>query len=169
MIGAMAVSTRAEAANRKREAWMKWCGVEDPVDAIRETVADDFAETLSLEMIESDRVTDANDPEELIKGYGGADLILDIRTSKWGIHPINKPSPKGLVHFAVGYDGAVRLIDARTHAVIAQSTCSVQFSNGDAPPTLAELVADGCALLDKGLRLSGATCAKRHRAALGLE
>jgi hypothetical protein len=169
MIGGVVVASRAQVANKKRVAWMNWCGVEDPVEEIRETLADDFAAALSLERIESDRVTDANDPEELIMDYAGADLILDIRTSNWGVHQVHALSPNGLVHFAVNYEGAVRLIDARTRAVVAAGTCAVKFSNGNDPPTLAELVADDCALLEKGFTLSAATCAKRHRAALGLE
>jgi hypothetical protein len=169
-LGAVALAGRAQVANRKRVAWMNSCGVEDPAEEMRETIADDLANTLSLHLLESDRVTAAKDPEELIDDYGGADLILDIRTAKWGIHQVNnKPSPNGLVRFAVGYEGTVRLIDARTRAVIAQGTCEIQFTNGNDPPTLAELVADDCALLDRGLTLSAATCAKRHRAALGLE
>ena len=168
--GAVMLAARAQTANRRRVAWMNSCGVEDPAEEMRDAIADDFAKTLSLHLLESDRITDAKDPEQLINDYGGADLILDIRTSKWGIHQVNnKPSPNGLVRFAVGYEGTVRLIDARTRVVIAQGACEIQFTNGNDPPTLAELVADDCALLNKGLTLSAATCAKRHRAALGLE
>lgn len=169
LIGVAAALARADAANHKRVDWMKWCGVEDPVDEIREGIADDLATALSLRTIESDRVTDANAPEDVINDYAGADLILDVRTSKWGIHQVRARSPNSLVHFAVGYEGTVRLIDARRRAVIAEGRCEVQFSNEGDLPTLAELVADDCALLDKGLTLSAQTCAKRHRALLGLE
>ena len=120
-------------------------------------------------MLESDRRTQAKDAEEVIKDYPGADLILDIRTSKWGIHRIEAPSTRGEVHFAVGYQGWLRLIDARKRAVVVETTCSIQFSNGDDPPTINELLEDDCALLDKGLLLTAQTCAKRLRAALGLE
>ena len=93
-------------------------------------------------------------PRTLIQDYPGADLILDIRTSRWGIHSVKGPSTTGPVHFAVGYDGSLRLIDARKRAVVAAATCSVQFSNGDDPPAITELLEDDCALLDKGLMLT---------------
>jgi hypothetical protein len=167
--GAAIVEGRDEKANHRRARWMKGCGIDDPVVEIRDTLADDLAETLSLEVLESDRRTKAKDPDDVIKDYPGADLILDIRTTRWGIHRIKTSSSDTKVRFAVGYDGSVRLIDARTRAVIADADCSVQFSNGDDPPTITELLEDDCALLDKGLALSAETCVKRHRASLGLE
>jgi hypothetical protein len=169
LVGAMAAWSRAEGANRKRTHWMKGCGIDDPVDDIRDAVAEALARTLSLQVLASDRRTQAKDTEGVILDYPGADLIVDIRTARWGIHRINVPSKNGLVHFAAGYDGSLRLIDARKRAVVAEATCSVQFSNGDDPPTIRELLEDDCALLDKGLMLSAQTCARRLREALGLE
>ena len=97
---------------------MKGCESEDPVEEIRETVADSFAKALSLEVLESDRRTQAKDAEDVIKDYPGADLILDIRTSKWGIHRVEAPSTRGEVHFAVGYQGWLRLIDECSGAAL---------------------------------------------------
>jgi len=168
-LGGVIVATNAQTANRKRARWMKGCGIDDPVVEIRDTVAESFAQALSLHVLESDRMTKSEAAKDVINDYPGADLILDIRTSRWGIHRIEAPSPNKLVHFAVGYDGSIRLIDARTRAVIAESTCSVQYSNGDDPPTMNELLEDDCALLDKGLALSADTCVKRHLRALRLE
>ena len=156
-------------ANQKRARWMRGCDLDDPVDDIRGDVAETLTSALSLHLLEPTHRTKAKDPEDVIQDYAGADLILDIRTSRWGIHRINAPSTNGLVHFAVGYDGSLRLIDARKRAVVAEATCSVQFSNGDEPPTITELLEDDCALLDKGLMLTSQTCAKRLREALGLE
>jgi len=74
------------------------------------------------------------------------------------------------VHFAAGYEGTLRLIDARRRAVVAEATCAIQFSNDGDPPTLNELFDDDCALLRKGISLSAQTCAKRLRTrALGLD
>jgi hypothetical protein len=169
LIGTAAALGRDEKANHRRARWMKGCGLGDPVEEIRDTLAEDLAERLSLELLESDRRTKAKDPGDVIKDYPGADLILDIRTTRWGIHRIRTSNSDGKVRFAVGYDGSIRLIDARTRAVVADADCSVQFSNGDDPPTITELLEDDCALLDKGLALSAETCVKRHRAALGLK
>jgi hypothetical protein len=148
---------------------MRGCDVDDPVEDIRDDVAEALAAAMSLHVLEPARRTKAKDPEDVIQDYPGADLILDIRTSKWGIHRIKAPSPHNKVHFAVGYEGSVRLIDARKRAVIAEGTCSIQFSNGDDPPTITELLEDDCALLDKGLALDAATCTRRHLETLGLE
>jgi len=167
--GALAMAGRNEKANQRRARWMKGCGIDDPVEEIRETVADDLVTTLSLEVLASNRRTKSKNPDGVIDDYPGADLILDVRTTRWGIHRIKTSNSDGKVRFAVGYDGSVRLIDARTRAVVADADCSVQFSNGDDPPTITELLEDDCALLDKGLVLSAETCVKRHRAALGLE
>ena len=169
LMGGLMVAAGDQTANRKRARWMKGCASEDPVEEIRETLADELAGALSLEVVDSDRRTKANEPGEVVSDYPGADLILDVRTSRWGIHRAPGRSAQGATHFSVGYDGSVRLIDARKRAVIAEGTCSIHYSNGDDPPTMNELLADDCALLDKGLMLSAQTCVKRHRATLGLE
>ena len=169
LVGGAMAGSQYQAANQKRARWMRGCDLDDPVDDIRGDVAETLRSALSLHLLEPTHRTKAKDPEDVIQDYAGADLILDIRTSRWGVHRINAPSTNGLVHFAVGYDGSLRLIDARKRAVVAEATCSVQFSNGDAPPTIAELLEDDCALLDNGLMLTSQTCAKRLREALGLE
>jgi len=169
LLGTLAIAGSDRTANRNRARWMKGCEVEDPGEQIRETLAEAFAKALSLHVLGSDRMTKATAAADLVKDHPGADLILDIRTFKWGIHRVEAPNARVRVHFAVGYEGALRLIDARKGAVIVDTTCSIQFSNGDDPPTINELFADDCALLDKGLTLSAATCVKRHGAALGLD
>jgi hypothetical protein len=168
-MGAAMIASRDHTANARRASWMKGCKSEDPVDEIRGTLADDLAEALSLHLVATPRRTKAKDPDGVIKDYPGIDLILDIRTSRWGIHRINAASVRGEVHFAVLYEGSLRLIDARKQAVIAEGTCSVQYSNREEPPTITELLEDDCALLNKGLDLSSETCTKRLRAALGLQ
>jgi hypothetical protein len=169
VVGALAVAAGDETANRKRAGWMKRCEIEDPVEQIRETVAEALGKTLSLEVIDADRRTKATTVEGVIKDHPGADLVLDIRTTRWGIHRVEAESSRGLVHFASAYEGTVQLIDARKSTVVAEGTCSIQFSNGDNPPTIRELLEDDCALLDKGLALSATTCAKRFLTkALGL-
>ena len=169
LVGGAVAGAQYQAANQKRARWMRGCDLDDPVDDIRADVAETLTSELSLHLLEPTHRTKAKDPEDVIQDYAGADLILDIRTSRWGVHRINAPSTNGLVHFAVGYDGSLRLIDARKRAVVAEATCSVQFSNGDDPPTITELLEDDCALLDKGLMLTSQTCAKRLRQALDLE
>lgn len=168
LVGAVVIAGSERTANRRRARWMKGCESEDPVGEIRETIGEDFATALSLHLLASDHRTSAKDADDVISDHPGADLILDIRTSKWGIHRIEAPSRWGEVHFAVGYAGWLRLIDSRTRTVVVETTCSVQFSNGNAPPILNELFADDCALLDKGLAVTSETCTKRLRAALGL-
>ena len=121
-------------------------------------------------MLESDRRTKATTPEDVIKDHPGADLILDIRTSKWGIHRVEAESSARRFISPPATRGRSRLIDARRRAVVAEATCAIQFSNEDDPPTLNELFEDDCALLKKGLTLSAQTCAKRYRTrALGLD
>jgi hypothetical protein len=169
VMGGAIIAGQDQTANRKRGRWMKGCELDDPVDDIRDDVADALASAMSLHLVDSNRRTKAKALEDVIADYPGADLILDIRTTRWGIHRINAPSTRGEVHFAVGYDGTLRLIDARTRAVVAETACSVQFSNGEDPPTITELLEDDCTLLDKGLMLSATTCARRLREALRLE
>jgi len=170
IVGVMSAAIEADRANHKREGWMKRCEIDDPVDQIRETLADSLAETMSLVVLESDRRTRAVTPEGVIKDYPGADLILDIRTSKWGIHSPKTESTRRKIHYVAGYEGSFRLIDARKSAVVAEATCKIQFSNRGDPPTIKELLEDDCALLDEGLTLSAQTCAKHYRTrALGLE
>jgi len=169
LMGGLMIASRDMTANQRRARWMKGCGGEDPVDEIRETLAEELAQAFSLHLVATPRRTKAKDPEDVIKDYPGTDLILDIRTSRWGIHRINAASVRGEVHFAVLYEGALRLIDARKQSVVAEASCSVQYSNGEDPPTIRELLEDDCALLNKGLELTSETCTKRLRAALGVQ
>jgi hypothetical protein len=161
---------RNDRANRRRAAWMKQCEIDDPVEEIRDDFAETLAAVLSLEVLEPERRTKATDLPGIIKDHPGADLILDVRTSKWGIHRVGTESRGHEVHFAAGYEGSLRLIDARRSTVVAEASCAIQFSNDDDPPTLNELFEDECALLKKGVTLSAQTCAKRLRSrALGLD
>jgi hypothetical protein len=155
LLGAMMVKADENKANKRRTRWMKGCDeLDDPVDEIRETVADALAQHFTLEVVESDR---------------GGDLILDIRTFKWGIHHISAAS-RDAVHFAVAYAGTMKLIDARTQTVVAAARCSFEFRNGGDPPTINELLEDDCDLLKKGLRLTAKSCAERYQTrALGLD
>lgn len=169
LLGAAMIASRDMTANQRRARWMKGCKSEDPVDEIRETLAEELAQAFSLHLLATPRRTKAKDPEDVVKDYPGTDLILDVRTSRWGIHRINAASVRGEVHFAVLYEGSLRLIDARKQAVIAEATCSVQFSNKEEPPTITELLEDDCELLGTGLALTSETCTRRLRAALGLQ
>lgn len=168
--GVIGAAGRSRDASIRRSRWMKRCEIEDPVDEIRETVAESLREVVSLEERESGRRTKATAPADLVKDYPGADLIVDVRTSRWGIHNVPKASKVGEVHFASFYEGSFRLIDARRAAVIVEGNCAIQFSNDDDPPTLNELFDDDCALLRKGLKLSAQTCATLYRTrALGID
>ena len=170
LVGVAAVSSYGETVNRRRAGWMKQCEIEDPMDRIREDLADTLAEKLSIEVLESEGRTKATAPADVIKDHPGADLILDVRTFKWGIRRAEAESARGEVHFAAAYEGSFRLIDARKGAVVAETTCAVQFKYGDGAPTLNELFEDDCARLKKGLIGSAHTCAKRYRTrALGLD
>jgi hypothetical protein len=170
IMGGLVVAAKAQTANRKRVHWMKGCEPEDPADQLREVMGDALGKTFSLEVRESERTTRAKTLEDVIKVYPGVDLILDISTSNWGIRSVKAPNAKGqLVHFAVAYEGSLRLIDPRQRAVIAEATCLTQFTNGDAPPTVNELLEDDCALLNEGLKANAEACASWYRkTALGL-
>jgi hypothetical protein len=170
LIGVAGARSYAETVNRRRARFMKQCEIADPVDEVREDLAESFAERQSLQVLESERKTDATAPKDIVKDYPGADLILDVRTSKWGIRRVEAPSARGEVHFAAFYEGAFALIDARKGAVVAEATCAVQFRDGEGAPTLNELFEDDCARLRKGIALSAHTCAERyHTKVLGLD
>jgi hypothetical protein len=164
LVGAIQYQT----ANQRRAGWMKRCEIDDPVDEIRDTVPENLAEALSIEVLESERKTKATSPEGIINDHPGADLIVDIRTSRWGITSVPPKNPRSPlpIRFASFYQGSLTLIDARKGAVIAEASCAIQFSNGDDPPTLNELFEDDCALLRKGITLSAQTCSKLYRTRL---
>lgn len=168
--GIAAASSYGETINRRRARFMKQCEIDDPIAQIREDLAEALAERLSIEVLDRERETKATDPVDVIKDHPGADLILDVRTSKWGIDRVEAESARGEVHFAALYEGSFRLIDARKSAVVAETTCVMRFKYGDGAPTLNELFEDDCARLKKGLTVSAHTCAKRYRTrALGID
>src|SRR3954463_9070331 len=57
LVGAVVIAGSDRRANKRRARWMKGCSSEDPVAQMRETVGDDLAKALSLDLMEADRPT----------------------------------------------------------------------------------------------------------------
>ena len=110
----------------------------DPALTIRERLLEGLAKRFSLQIVNSGTSeTSATSPGELAAHYHGVDLILDVRTTDWGIRAV------GGGNWGPAYDGEVTLVDGRSGELLARGICSshpVSLSGG---PGLSSLVEDG--------------------------
>jgi hypothetical protein len=130
----------------------------DPALTIRDRLLEGMAKRFSLRIVNSGTSeTSATSPGELAAHYRGVDLILNVRTSDWGIRAV------GNGNYGPAYDGEVTLIDGRSGELLARGFCSshpVSLSGG---PSLNNLVADEAALLHDTIAAITDECVEDYR------
>lgn len=136
----------------------------DPAVMIRETIADALAKRFSLEVADTEETRPrGSSVSDLMNTYPGVDLILDIRTSQWGVTRSYLNNPNDQRHFGIFYEGTLRLIDARQKAVIAEANCTSDPVNAPGMPTFEELMEDHAALLKIELATTAEYCSDDYR------
>lgn len=81
-----------------------------------------------------------------------ADLLLDIRTTDWGIVPTR------LRHYAAKYEGTLVLTDLRTGEILARAECGGRPLDNSANPTFERLKAGGASLAKEMIAEAGDVC-----------
>jgi hypothetical protein len=117
-------------------------GIDDPAVTIRGALAGALARRYSLE-VERPRIwllAEAS-AQDVAAHYPDWDLVLEVRTSRWGFHPTS------IGHYGVSYDGSMRLIDTRARAVLAEGICTSHPLGDDSAPSYDQLVANEGALV----------------------
>jgi hypothetical protein len=143
---------------RRAERLVKSTRVPDPAVSIRETLVEALADTLGLEIADPGaRVTTVRTPPAIAHDYRGTDLVLDVRTNKWGL------APTSAGRYGLVYDGTLRLIDTRSRQVIAEGGCSSGPDDAGGAPSYQALLANQGALLKDELASLAAHCADDYR------
>ncbi len=108
---------RQEAAGRA--VMLRDAGFEDPAALVRAFILPRVVQRLGLQEIDpGSSVTAATAPEAVAAAYRGADLVVDVRTEKWGLGATRTN------RLWLEYVGTLRLIDGRTGAVLAEGSCT---------------------------------------------
>jgi hypothetical protein len=122
-------------------------------------IADRLAQRLEADrgMVVRDnggKIADNDKVPTLQSTYPGADYLLDVRTLSWGFfyYPTNWDNYRVMS----GY--RLRLIDAATGKVVAESACSATEGDDANPPTRDQLLADEAALLKSYFEASTTRC-----------
>jgi hypothetical protein len=134
--------------------------VEDPAHRIRETLLGHLRQKLGLVPVAGPGKAegDRGDPHQGDRAPAGADLLLDVQTTRWDYRFL----PRNWLHYKVTYAAIVRIIDVRRSKVLMAFTCERQ-SPLERAPTHDELLANQAARLKQELASSAERCATALR------
>jgi hypothetical protein len=130
-------------------------GFGDPAATARPFLVTALARRFAVrEMNRGTFATVAEEPAAIARDYPGADLIVDVRTLKWGL--ITRRDDR----LWLQYVGRFRLIDGRSGSVLAEGTCANPEPRGDSeqPPVYLEWTFDGGAKLKQELWATANRC-----------
>lgn len=109
---------------------VKKYNVEDPAVKISAGVAQRLASTRAMTVVANgNKTASSDDVPALLSAYPKADYLLDIKTFTWKFN-FFRASP---TTYALMYQARLRLVDASTQAVIAETMCKAQTSDKGAP------------------------------------
>jgi hypothetical protein len=134
--------------------------VEDPAAYIGRTLAADLQGRHNTRLspkgasIASDEVTD------LVKNAPGTDLVLDVRTLNWSF--VYFPTVWG--KYRVIYAARMRLVDAKSGRVLAESGCHRAPEHTPDAPSYDELVANSAQRLKQELKTAADFCISEFKA-----
>jgi len=138
---AMAIASTASIRHASANADARRAmGIEDPALMVRGVVFGALVQRLGvLQANTRSFATAAQTPEGVASDARGADLIIDVRTTRWGIRVTREYNALWLE-----YTGTMRLIDGRNGAVLAEGGCSAPGPGADDElPPLQPQIGDG--------------------------
>ncbi|MFG6463795.1 hypothetical protein ACG04Q_19630 [Roseateles sp. DXS20W] len=133
---------------------VKTNGVEDPAIAISAELLKKLTAAKAVKGTPAKGVQPSDNAAALVAANPEAQYILDYKTLNWMFNYY----PTDWSHYKVTYVGRLRLIDAATKTVIAESACNSVQGDDKNPPTKDQLLADKAALLKSHLAKAGSAC-----------
>jgi hypothetical protein len=128
-------------------------GVEDPSWNVGSAIGGVLAQRYALRQVSGDDIAPrATRPTQIAMASRRADIVVDVRTLSWGYGPLDRS------RYDVTYEARLRLIDARSGAVIAEGACVAPAQRAWEAPTLDELTANGADGLKEKLRAATRFC-----------
>jgi hypothetical protein len=132
-------------------------GVNDPADAIASVLMRGLMMRFALQALEGKIQARAMSVEELSREYHNSDLVLDVRTTEWGM------SPTSATQYAIFYEGSLRLIDTRRQTVLAEGSCKVRPDRQPDDPSYGALMWRDATILKEKLRNAIQHCIDDYR------
>jgi hypothetical protein len=154
LLGLLVGEGFAQAEGRKLEASHLY----DPADAITAAIMKRMATRFSLQTIDGGNAVDLDSSAgELSRKYARSDLVLDVRTADWGF------APTRLGHYAIFYEGTLRLVDTRNQTILAEGACNYHPVDDEDAPTYDQLTAGNAAIIKSQFRALVSFCIDDYR------
>ncbi|CAB3878337.1 hypothetical protein [Achromobacter piechaudii] len=129
-------------------------GIEDTAIAISAGLQSKLASLKNTKPVNASGVAANDEVATVIAASQGGDFVLDVKTLTWMFNYY----PTDWAHYRVSYVARLRLIDAATKAVVAESACSGVQGDDKNPPTKEQLLENGAGLLKGYLGKLGEAC-----------
>ncbi|CAB3859501.1 hypothetical protein LMG26854_03396 [Achromobacter aegrifaciens] len=147
MLGAGAMVTEGNAIVKEN-------GIEDPAIAISAGLQNKLASLKNTTAVQASGVAAKDDVATVVAASQGGDFVLDVKTLTWMFNYY----PTDWAHYRVSYTARLRLIDAATKTVVAESACAGVQGDDENPPTKDQLLENGAGLLKDYLAKAGEAC-----------
>ncbi|WP_447981958.1 hypothetical protein [Achromobacter kerstersii] len=147
MLGAAAMVTEGNTIVKEN-------GIEDPAKAISAGLQSKLASLKNTTVVNASGVAAKDDVATVVAASPGGDYVLDVKTLTWMFNYY----PTDWAHYRVSYTARLRLIDAATKAVVAESACTGVQGDDKNPPTKDQLLENGAGLLKGYLAKAGEAC-----------
>lgn len=131
-------------------------GIEDPAIAISASLQSQLAAAKRTTSVVSTEVAKKDDIATVVAANPGSDYVLDVKTVGWMFHYY----ATDWTHYRVMYNARLRLIDATTQSVVAQSNCASMQGDDKNPPTKDQLLDNKAALLKEYLGKAAVACSE---------
>ena len=130
-------------------------GIEDPALTIGQGLATRLSEERGVMLVSNQNIVAASDDvQSLVSTYRGADYLLDVKTFIWmfDYYPADRS------HYKVTYAARMRLIDASSRKVVAETSCETARGDEKNPVTRDQLLNNNASLLKTYLNKSASDC-----------
>jgi hypothetical protein len=144
----------AIAAISEGNSIVKENGIEDPAQLVSDSLIKKLATAKSITAVPGQGVQASDDVAGIVAANPGAQYILDYKSLGWMFNYY----PTDWSHYRVSYSGRLRLIDAATKTVVAESACRSVQGDDKNPPTKDQLLENKAELLKAHLAKAGAAC-----------
>lgn len=130
-------------------------GIEDPARKISQRLADKLVASRDMRLnTGADKLTQNDSIDALVAAYPSASYLVDVKTLNW----LFTYYPADWAHYKIIYSARLRLIDASSKRVVAESACVSHQGDDKNPPSKDQLLENQAALLRKYFDQAADSC-----------
>jgi hypothetical protein len=148
LLGALAMISEGNAIVTDNE-------IEDPALIVSAGLQKRLSTSRNMTAVATSQVIDKDEVAVVVASNPGGDFVLDVKTLNW----MFSYYPTDWAHYRVVYGARLRLIDAATKSVIAESSCNSVQGDDEHPPSKDQLLENKAALLKDYLSKAALNCA----------